>query len=150
MRLKRNLLTIAVLFSLTAMISFTVTAQTYHKGGSLLKEGIMVIPSEGGRLIGFIDHATGKVGFAMNTSGLEIRYEAVFDNFYNENFWKSERIIVEKDGKWGAIGHELKNMGQIVIPFIYDSMTPFKDGISLVSLNGEKFYIDLNGNRVED
>ena len=110
----------------------------------------MVIPSEGGRLIGFAESATGKIGFAMNTSGLEIRHEAVFDNFYNENFWKSKRIIVEKDGKWGAIGHELKNMGQIVIPFIYDSMAPFKDGMSFVSMNGENFYIDLNGNRIND
>lgn len=146
MYLKRNLLIALIFFSL----SLTVTAQTYHKGESLLKGGVMIIPSEGGRLVGFVENSTGKIGFAMNTSGLEIRHEAVFDDFYNENFWKSERIIVRKDGKWGAIGHELKNMGQIVIPFIYDSMTPFKDGISLVSLNDEIFYIDLNGNRVED
>lgn len=146
MYLKRNLLITAIIF----LLSLTATGQTYHKGESLLKEGIMVIPSEGGRLIGFAESATGKIGFAMNTSGLEIRHEAVFDNFYNENFWKSKRIIVEKDGKWGAIGHELKNMGQIVIPFIYDSMTPFKDGISLVSRNGEKFHIDLDGNRIND
>ena len=34
------------------------------------------------------------------------------------------------------------------VPLIYDKMTPFKDGKSWVTLNGESFYIDEFGKRL--
>ncbi len=57
-------------------------------------------------------------------------------------------MIVKKDGKWGALGTELGSLGDVMIPFLYDTMTPFKDGRARVSLNGESFYIDVDGNRL--
>lgn len=50
------------------------------------------------------------------------------------------------DGKCGFIDQT----GEVVIPLIYDDACYFnKDGKAKVKLNGETFFIDLKGNRVE-
>lgn len=129
---------------------FSSEAQTLRRGDTILKDSIHVIPSEGGLLIGFVDERIDKIGFLLNRSDYIILIEPIYDDVYNENFWRSKRIIVKKDGKWGALGATLEqeNFGKVCVPFIYDKMTPFKDGKSLVTLNGESFYIDEFGKRL--
>ena len=113
-----------------------------------MKDGIAIIPSEGGYLIGFRDYNADKIGFVLSRSDLPVFQEAIYEDFYNENFWKTKRIIVKKDGKWGALNTEPGSMGDVMIPFIYDTMTPFQNDRARVSLNGEVFYIDVDGNRL--
>ena len=141
-----NKLSLLVLFTL--VFSCLTGAQTVKRGDSILKDGIAIIPSEGGYLIGFRDYNANKIGFVFSRSDLPVFQEAIYDDFYNENFWKTERMIVKKDGKWGALGTELGSLGNVMVPFLYDTMTPFKDGRARVSLNGESFYIDVDGNRL--
>ena len=147
-RMSLNKISIAAIFAVTVV--FSADAQVVRKGESVLKEGIMVIPSEGGRLVGYMDLTVGKIGFVFSRSDLPVYVEPVYDDFYNENFWETDRIIVKKDGKWGAISCELKSLGDVKVPFIYDSMRPFKSGKSLVSLGGESFYIDIDGARLSE
>lgn len=141
-----NKLSLLVLFTL--VFSCLAGAQTVKRGDSILKDGIAIIPSEGGYLIGFRDYNANKIGFVFSRSDLPVFQEAIYDDFYNENFWKTERMIVKKDGKWGALGTELGSLGNVMVPFLYDTMTPFKDGRARVSLSGESFYIDVDGNRL--
>lgn len=141
---------VLMLVIIQAAMLCNLCAQEIKKGDSILKDDISIIPSEGGYLIGFRDWNVGKVGFVFNSSDLPVFVEPVYDTFYNENFWKTDRIIVEKDGKWGAISCVLGCLGDVKVPFIYDSMEPFKDGKSWVSLDGESFYIDIDGVRLSE
>lgn len=50
-----------------------------------------------------------------------------------------------KNGKWGFITPE----DSVAIPFEYDYVSSFSNGIADVKLHDEWFCIDLNGNRVE-
>lgn len=138
----------SLLVLLTMLFSSLAGAQTLKKGESILKDGIAIIPSEGGYLIGFRDYNADKIGFVLSRSDLPVFQEAIYEDFYNENFWKTKRIIVKKDGKWGALNTEPGSMGDVMIPFIYDTMTPFQNDRARVSLNGEVFYIDVDGNRL--
>lgn len=146
-KLKFIITKICVLFFLIS-ISFPSYSQVARTKESVLKEGITIMPSEGGYLIGFRDLTVNKVGFVLNRNDLPVYVEPIYDTFYNENFWKTDRIIVKKDGKWGAISCVLGELGDIKVPFIYDFMKPFKDGKALVTLNGKSFYIDTDGNRL--
>ena len=138
---------ICVLFFIIS-ISLPSYSQVVKKKESILKNDITIVPSEGGYLIGFRDWTANKVGFVFNSNELIVYVEPIYDTFYNENFWKTDRIIVKKDGKWGAISCVLGELGDIKVPFIYDFMKPFKDGKALVTLNGKSFYIDTDGNRL--
>lgn len=128
--------------------SFSSEAQTLRRGDTILKDSVYVVPSEGGYYVGFRDLRVDKIGFVFNSSDYPVVVEPIYEDFYNENFWVSKRIIVKKDGKWGALGAELGQLGDVLVPFIYDKMTPFKDGKSWVTLNGESFYIDGFGKRL--
>lgn len=148
-RMSLNKISIAAIFAVTVV--FSADAQAVRKGESVLKEGIMVIPSEGGRLVGYMDLTVGKYGFLLNCSDYPVLIEPVFESFYNENFHKSDyRIIVKKDGKWGALGCGLEDraFAKLVVPCIYEEMTPFRDGKSEVVLDGERFHIDTMGRRL--
>ena len=50
-----------------------------------------------------------------------------------------------KEGKYGYINKE----GKEVIPLKYDYIYPFENGKAKVELNGEEFYINTKGERVE-
>lgn len=129
-------------------ISLPSYSQVVKKKESILKEDITIVPSEGGYLIGFRDWSVNKVGFVFNSNELIVYVEPIYDTFYNENFWKTDRIIVKKDGKWGAISCVLGELGAVKVPFIYDMMKPFVNGKALVTLDGKSFYIDIDGNRL--
>ena len=141
---------VLMLVIMQASMLCSLCAQELKRGDSILKDDISIIPSEGGYLIGFRDHTVDKVGFVYSRSDLPVFIEPVYDTFYNENFWETDRIIVKKDGKWGAISCVLGELGDIKVPFIYDFMKPFKGGKSLVSLDGESFYIDIDGVRLPE
>jgi hypothetical protein len=48
---------------------------------------------------------------------------------------------VKLHGKWGYLDHK----GDVAIPVIYDHAGNFKDGRAEVQMDGEQFYIDVNG-----
>ena len=51
----------------------------------------------------------------------------------------SEGLAGVREGiKWGFIN----KFGEVEIPFIYDSVENFKDGIAFVEIKYEKFYIN--------
>ena len=58
-----------------------------------------------------------------------------------EYYFCEDLVRVKLYGKWGYLNHE----GDVVIPVIYDQAGNFKDGRAEVQLDGERFYIDVNG-----
>ena len=125
-----------------SLLSFFSNAQSR----SILKDGIEIIPSEGGKLIAFIEN--NKIGFVLNRSDYVVMIEPKFDDLYNENFYLSDYMaIVAINGKWGAVNTSLSTdvKKEPSIPCIYDSMTPFRNGKSRVSRNGKTFYINTKG-----
>ena len=52
---------------------------------------------------------------------------------------------VEEDGKWGYVDKE----GKEIVPLVYEDAEDYKDGKARVKTNGEYFYIDYNGNRID-
>lgn len=63
-----------------------------------------------------------------------------------ESFSESLASVMSLDEcKFGFIN----NKGETVIPFKFDDAGSFKNGRALVKLNGENFWIDKEGNRVE-
>ena len=120
-------------------------------GQSLLKDGVKFIPHSGGLFIGF--EQNGKIGFAFNSSDLRVLIEPKFDNIYVENWYISDSmILVAINGKWGAVDSSLDTpiSKQPIIPCIYDSMEPFRNGKSKVVKNGRIFYIDIHGNEIKN
>ena len=51
---------------------------------------------------------------------------------------------VKQNGKWGVVD----NKGGIVVPFIYDDLNLFSEGLARVKLNGKYGFIDKAGNIV--
>src|SRR5574344_1594861 len=57
------------------------------------------------------------------------------------------RLLVRKNGKYGYVDIR----GNEVIPLIYDKAEwEFHDGVAEVELNGKKFKIDTNGNKIRE
>jgi len=54
-------------------------------------------------------------------------------------------ISVKQNGKWGFMDEN----DNTVIPFIYDDVTDFSNGLAHVKLNEEWFYINKKGERVK-
>ena len=75
---------------------------------------------------------------------------AFFGNFSSSskedsiNMFSEELVSVCKDNKWGFIDKS----GREVIPTIYDDVEDFIDGKAKVTQNGETFYIDIAGKRL--
>ena len=125
------------------MLSCVLNAQNTK---SILKDGITILPSEGGRLIAFVQN--NKIGFVLNSSDYIIMIEPMFDDIYNENFLVSnDMAIVSQNGKWGAVNTSLRTdlKKEPSIPCIYDTMTPFRNGKSKVTKSGKTFYINTKG-----
>jgi len=77
----------------------------------------------------------------------EIKKQAIVCQYCHRDLPKQEEIIksVKKNGKWGFTdGND-----NTVIPFIYDDVWFFEDGLAKVKLNNEQFYINKKGERVE-
>lgn len=63
-----------------------------------------------------------------------------------EQFSTGALIMVEKDGKFGYVNRR----GEVAIPLIYDRAQEFGDGLALVRLGEDTFWIDENGERALD
>ena len=80
-------------------------------------------------------------GLVKCSGQMPICITGLFTNFYWETPQKTNNlVIVEKKGKWGAIDFidTSDTNGVYGIPFIYDSMEPFRGGKSNAVLNGNK------------
>ena len=91
-----------------------------------------LVPTEYNGRWGFLDAATG---------------EEVVPFIYDyAHAFSVGLALVRLNGWWGYVD----KTGKEVIPFIYDDARYFnKDGKAKVKLNGETFFIDVKGNRVE-
>jgi hypothetical protein len=58
-----------------------------------------------------------------------------------EYYFCDNLVRVKLHGKWGYLDHK----GDVAIPVIYDHAGNFKDGRAEVQMDGEQFYIDVNG-----
>lgn len=63
-----------------------------------------------------------------------------------ESFFSDDLVRVKLYGKWGYLDRK----GDVVIPIVYDDAANFKNGKAEVMLDGERFYIDAKGERIED
>jgi Enoyl reductase domain of yeast-type FAS1 len=74
---------------------------------------------------------------------------SIFNGLYYYGYSKNESTKISANGIQWLVGICRSN-GKEVIPFIYDDARYFnKDGKAKVKLNGETFFIDVKGNRVE-
>lgn len=69
-------------------------------------------------------------------NGLESKYQ-IFNN-------NSLASIMNSEGKWGAVNKE----GETIIPFKYELLKTFNEGVAAFSKNGKFGYIDIHGNEV--
>lgn len=60
-----------------------------------------------------------------------------------ESFFSDNLVRVKLYGKWGYLNRK----GDVVIPIVYDDARNFKNGRAEVMLDGERFYIDVKGER---
>lgn len=66
---------------------------------------------------------------------------------YNNMFWgfSDGLCAVQNDmEKWGFINKS----GELVVDYLYDEVEQYRDGLALCRVNGEKIYIDKDGNEV--
>lgn len=78
----------------------------------------------------------------------QIKYNDVGD-FHDHRAWICEGC---RDARYGFKNLKfgfIDSLGEIVIPMIYEDVTSFYQGKALVFADGEMFYIDINGNRVQ-
>jgi len=78
------------------------------------------------------------------------RYEGVIDrddkyiiqpSFIISNDCSCDRICAYYDGKWGCFDSD----GRLVIQFIYDGISPYREGYATVAQDGKHGFIDTNG-----
>lgn len=67
---------------------------------------------------------------------------SIYDNL-GKITWTSDLIAVERNGKWGYVNKE----GKEIISFSYDTAGTFNNGLAPVSLNGKSWYINENGKK---
>lgn len=60
---------------------------------------------------------------------------------FNDNSLAS---VMNSEGKWGAVNKE----GKTILPFKYDNLKVFTDGVASFSKNGKYGFIDIHGNEV--
>lgn len=64
-----------------------------------------------------------------------------FHSLFNENSLASLKDI---EGKWGAVNKE----GETILPFKYEQLRIFTEGVAAFSENGKFGYIDIHGNAI--
>ena len=79
----------------------------------------------------------------IDTQGQSLCEEAWDDM---ETFSAGSLIMVEKNGKFGYIDRQ----GRVAIPVIYDQAQKFGDGLALVRLGEETFWINEQGEKALD
>lgn len=75
-----------------------------------------------------------------------------FYNYYVHDISKSYRIfndnslasLMNSEGKWGAVNKE----GETILPFKYEQLRVFNEGVAAFSKNGKFGFIDIHGNEV--
>lgn len=120
------------------------------KWGAVDRNNKLVIPLKYGFLMPFYEGYAAayktKYGKAalIDSNGKELT-EFIYDSM---NGCNEGRVCVGINGKYGF----LDTTGKVVIPIIYDwpndSPFLFRNGKAKVKLNGETFYIDLQGERI--
>ena len=97
---------------------------------------------EGLAVVGLVEFAGTKYGFIDKTG------KVVIPIIYNDISHFREglaRVQIGEDDKFGFID----KTGNVVIPLIYYRADSFEDGKAYVRLNGEWFFINTKGERVE-
>ena len=72
--------------------------------------------------------------FKVDLSKANISYQEID----KETGWK--RVLLTKPKKWGFIDDK----GEIKIPFVYDFLNPFENGLAYAKNNNNEFFININ------
>lgn len=75
-----------------------------------------------------------------------------FYNYYVYDIYKSYQVfndnalasLMNADGKWGAVN----KAGETIIPFQYEALKAFTDGVAAFSKSGKWGFVDIHGNEV--
>jgi hypothetical protein len=104
-----------------------------YGGWPVYSEGMFIISNGKGRGI------VNKSNEAVVPFGKYVAINSFFDGL--------SRVYIRENGitNWGYINTD----GEEIIPTIYDSATNFNNGAARVGLNGESFFINTSGERVE-
>ena len=81
-----------------------------------------------------------KVEWVKETNTVIIDVDYLWDHLGD---FSEDLAPVRKGGKYGVINKQ----GVMVVPMIYDRISPFKDGFAEVEKDGVKFYIDEKNNQ---
>ena len=83
-----------------------------------------------------------RIGFVRSNGdiAIPIAYEDA------EYYFCEDMVRVKLYGKWGYLDRK----GDVVIPVIYDEAGNFKNGKAEVRLDTDRFYIDVNGRRLNN
>lgn len=116
--------------------------------GYINEQGEVVIPTEYGRLTDFVSGSAAVRFINGNWQLMDTRGRFLCEKPWDdmEQFPTGELIMVKKNGKYGYINRQ----GEVVIPPIYDNAQEFSEGLALVKLGEEAFWIDETGAKVLD
>ncbi len=122
--------------------NFVLEPFTYDNGPDYVREGV------------FRFWKDGKLGFADKDGNAVIPPQFDFAGPFDQGMTgfcmgckpqTFDEYVEWRGGKWGFI--DIK--GKVVIPAVYDAVQPFKGGFSLVTQNGQQFYINRKGQKIE-
>ena len=83
-----------------------------------------------------------RIGFVRNNGDIAIPIA----NEDAEYYFCEDLVRVKLYGKWGYLDRK----GDVAIPVIYDEAGNFKNGKAEVRLDTDRFYIDVNGRRLNN
>lgn len=122
--------------------NFVLEPFTFDNGPDYVREGV------------FRFWKDGKIGFADKDGHTVIPAQFDFAGPFDQGMTgfcigckpqAFDEYVEWRGGKWGFID----NKGNVVIPAVYDMAQPFKGGFSMVSQNGQQFYINKKGQKIE-
>lgn len=90
-----------------------------------------------------VKNKLGKVGYVDNNNRVVV--PLVYDELIHLAYEKEPTVYAKQNGKVGIISMDNK----IIIPFIYDEIDNYDNGQATVTLNGETFDINAQGNRIK-
>ncbi|MDR7857459.1 WG repeat-containing protein [Tissierella sp.] len=108
--------------------------------------------NQGMAFVCFYDQNLGQYHWKIMDINGNFLSDTIYSNFYVKNLYSEYKIfndntlasVQDSNGKWGAIDIS----GKTVLPFIYDNLRVFDEGVAAFSRDGKFGFIDINGNEV--
>ena len=108
--------------------------------------------NQGKAFVCFYDWELGEYYWKIMDRSGKFLSDEIYSNFYVRNTYSEYKIfndntlasVQDPNGKWGAIDIN----GKTVLPFIYESLRIFNEGVTTFSRDGKFGFIDINGKEV--